>query len=148
MIDEIAEAPVDYVAENAAARDRILYLVRDLTDDEFLKPVGAHWTIGSTLAHLTFWDRVHVGRLRRAIADGLAAPPPLPDGLTDVINDGVLATWLSIPGRASMQLFETASREVDEYLRLLDPAVVEAVRLAGMPRLVERFRHRRARQRH
>ena len=51
-IDEAAEEPVDYVAENAAARDRILSLVRDLTDDEFLKPVGKDWTIGSTLAHL------------------------------------------------------------------------------------------------
>jgi hypothetical protein len=136
------EEPVDYVAENAAARDRILSLVRGLTDDEFLKPVGKDWTIGSTLAHLTFWDRVHVGRLRRAIADGLAVPPPLPDGLADVINDGALATWLSIPGRASMQLFETASREVDEYLAQLDPAVVEGVRSAGMPRVVERVRHR------
>jgi DinB superfamily len=141
-MDEPAEDQVDYVAENAAARDRVLSLVRGLSDDEFLKPVGRDWTIGSALAHLAFWDRVHVGRLRHALAEGRAAPAPLPDGLTDVINDGELPTWLKIPGRTSMQLFEAASRDVDEYLRTLDPAIVEGVRLAGMPRLVERFRHR------
>ena len=134
---------MDYVAENAAARDRILSLVRDLTDDAFLKPTVQDWTISATLAHLAFWDRVHVGRLSRALAEGLMAPPPLPDGLTDIINDGELPAWRRIPGRAAVQLFEAASHDVDDYLRTLpDRATVEAVRIAGMPWLIERSRHR------
>ena len=133
---------MDYVAQNAAARDRILALVRGLSEEQLQTRVGEHWTVAVALAHLAFWDRVHVGRLRRALTDGLAAPPPLPDGLTDVINDGELFTWRRLPGRTAVELFESSSGDADAFLASLDAATVEAVRAAGVPRLVERFRHR------
>jgi hypothetical protein len=103
---------------------------------------GDDWTIGAELAHLAFWDRVHVGRLRAAVDQGNAVPPPLPDGLTDIINNGELGTWRRLPGRDAIDIFESASRDVDEYVATLDPVIVEGVRAAGMARLVERFRHR------
>jgi uncharacterized damage-inducible protein DinB len=134
---------VDYVEENAAIRQHILELVRGLEDEQFLTPAGRDWTVAAVLGHLAFWDRTHVGRLRRAVAEGLGAPPPLPEGLTDTINNAELPAWRRIPGRAAVELFDHASAEVDEYLRTLDPAVVESVRLAGMGRLVERYRHRK-----
>ncbi len=133
---------MDSVAENAAARRRILTLVSGLTDDQLLRPVGRDWTVGAELAHLAFWDRVHVGRLRQALAEALPVPPSLPEGLPDLINTAELAAWRHVPGRDAAHLFETTSREIDEYLATLDPAVVHGVRMAGMPRLVERFRHR------
>ena len=133
--------PVGYIDENAAARARVLSIVNGLSDDELRTPVG-DWTVGAVLAHLAFWDGVHVGRLKRALAAGQPAPPPLPDGLTDVINDGTLPTWRALPGRAAISLFEGASGEADAFLRDLDPAAIEGVREAGYPRLVERFRHR------
>jgi DinB superfamily len=133
---------MDYVAENAVARERVLGLARGLSDEALSRPVGGDWTIGAELAHLAFWDRVHVGRLRAAIDQGLAAPPPLPDGLTDIINNGELGTWRRLPGRDAIEIFESASRDVDEYVATLDPVIVEGVRAAGMSRLVERFRHR------
>ena len=133
---------MDYVAENAAARERVLSLARGLSDEALSRPMGEDWTIGAELAHLAFWDRVHVGRLRAAIDQGLAVPPPLPDGLTDIINNGELGTWRRLAGRDAIDIFESASRDVDEYVATLDPVIVEGVRAAGMPRLVERFRHR------
>jgi hypothetical protein len=133
---------VSYVDDNAAARERVLNLVRGLTDDELRRPIDDDWTIGAVLGHLAFWDRVHVGRLRTAIAAGHAAPPPLPDGLTDVINDGTLPTWRALPGQAAVSVFEAASGDADAILRDLDPAAVDGVRAAGYPRLVERHRHR------
>jgi hypothetical protein len=133
---------VSYVDDNAAARQRVLNLVRELSEDELRRPIDDDWTIGAVLGHLAFWDRVHVGRLRTALAAGQAAPPPLPDGLTDVINDGTLPTWRALPGEAAVSVFEAASGEADAILRDLDPAAVEGVRAAGYPRLVERHRHR------
>ena len=139
---EMETSIVDHIAENAAARQRILNLVRDLTDGQLLAPVDHDWTIAAELAHLAFWDRVHIGRLRRALADGLPTPLPLPDGIADIINDGELPAWRRLAGRDAVNLFETASADADRYLTTLDPIIVESVRTAGAPRLIERFRHR------
>jgi hypothetical protein len=133
---------MSYVDDTAAARERVLALVRALSDDDLRRPIDDDWTIGAVLGHLAFWDRVHVGRLRTALAAGQAAPPPLPDGLTDVINDGTLPTWRALPGEAAVSVFEAASGDADAFLRDLDDAAVEGVRAAGYPRLVERHRHR------
>jgi hypothetical protein len=133
---------MSYIDDNAAARERVLNLVRGLTDDELRRPIDDDWTIGAVLGHLAFWDRVHVGRLRHALAANQVAPLPLPDGLTDVINDGTLPAWRALPGEAAVSVFEAASGDADAFLRDLDPAAVEGVRGAGYPRLVERHRHR------
>ena len=131
-----------YVEENAAARDRILSLVTQLTDAQMAIPNEDGWTIGAELAHLAFWDRVHTARLRAALeADG-DLPASFPPGAIDALNDAGLHGWRLIPGEAAIRLFADASREVDAYLGSLEPPIVERVRSAGIPRHVERFRHR------
>jgi hypothetical protein len=131
-----------YVEENAAARDRILSLVSQLTEAQMAISNEDGWTIGAELAHLAFWDRVHTARLRAALEAGGDLPAPLPTGVTDALNDAGLHGWRLIPGAAAIRLFAEASSEVDAYLASLDPQVVEHVRSAGIPRHVERFRHR------
>jgi hypothetical protein len=131
-----------YMQENAAARDRILDTVRGLSADRLATPIEGGWTVAALLAHLAFWDRVHVGRLRRAIEAELAAPPPLPEGTADLVNDAAIPSWLALPGADAVRLFEKASAEADTYLAGMDPTIAEGVRAAGYPRLVERFRHR------
>ena len=133
---------VDYVAENAAARDRVLSLVSQLTDDQMATPLEGGWTIGAELAHLAFWDRMHVGRLRAALEAGADLPGPFPPGAVDALNNSGLHGWRLIDGGAAIRLFAEASAEVDSYLATLDPAVVDRIRSAGLPRLIERFRHR------
>jgi hypothetical protein len=133
---------MSHIDENAAARERLLGLVNGLTEEQLRRPIDGDWTIGAILGHLAFWDRVHVGRLRHALSVGQPAPAPLPDGLTDVINDGTLPTWRALDGRAAVSVFQAASADADAFLHDLDAAAVEGVRAAGYPRLVERFRHR------
>ena len=131
-----------YVEENAAARDRVLSLVSHLTDAQMALPLADGWTIGAELAHLAFWDRVHVGRLRTALEAGADLPAPLASEATDALNDAGLPGWRAIPGEAAIRLFAEASSEVDAYLASLTPQIVERIRSAGIPRHVERFRHR------
>jgi hypothetical protein len=127
---------------NAAARDRIIALVQGRSDAELATPIGDDWTVAGLLGHLAFWDRVHGGRLRRAIAAGEPAPPPIPDGLTDLINDAAIPAWTQVPGAEAVRQWEQASEEVNAFVASLTPAQVEAVRAAGWPRLLERYRHR------
>ena len=133
---------MDDITANSAARQRVVDLTRGLTADQYHAPIGGGWTVGAELAHLAFWDRTHMERLRRALAAGQAAPPPLPDGLADIINDAALPGWRDIPGAAALQLFEAAARDADNYLASLDAATLEMVRSGGAPRLIQRFRHR------
>jgi hypothetical protein len=131
-----------YVEENAAARDRILSLVTQLTDAQMSVPLENGWTIGAELAHLAFWDRGPTARLRAALEAGRDLPAPFPPGATDALNDAGLHGWRLIPGETAIRLFAEASSEVDAYLGSLEPPVVERIRSAGLPRHVERFRHR------
>ncbi len=133
---------MDHLAENAAARQRVLDLVRGMSEAQFRAPIYGDWTIGAELAHLAFWERSHLARLRRALAAGETAPAPLPDGLADIVNDAALPGWREIPGTAALALFDAAARAYDDYLASLDAPTIEAVRSGGAPRLVERFRHR------
>lgn len=133
---------MDHVADNSAARDRILALVAQLTDAQMASPSEDGWTIGAELAHLAFWDRVNVGRLRAALEAGGDLPAPFAAEAVDAINNSGLHGWRLIGGGAAIQLFAVASSEVDAYLASLDPAVVDRIRSARLPRLVERYRHR------
>ncbi len=131
-----------HVTENAAARQRILSLVASLDDAAMAVPDSDGWTIAAQFAHLSFWDRVHVGRLRAALDGGMDLPTPVPLDVIHAVNDSGLHGWRSIPGRAAVALFSDASAEVDAYLATLEPAVVERIQAAGIGRHVERYRHR------
>ncbi|MGZ4152393.1 MAG: DinB family protein [Actinomycetota bacterium] len=131
-----------HASQNAAARERVLALVAPLSDAQMAVAGADGWTIAAQLAHLAFWDRVHVARLRAALESGTDLPAPFPEGAIDAVNDAGLHGWRSIPGEAATRLFAEASAEVDAYLATLSPTVVEIVRSAGLSRHVERFRHR------
>jgi hypothetical protein len=132
---------MNYVAENAAARDRILSLVAQLTEAQMAIPSDEGWTIGAELAHLAFWDRVSTGRLRAALEAGGDLPIPFPSGAVDEINNAGLEGWRLIGGTAAIRWFAEASSAVDAYLASLDSSVADRIRSAGLPRLIERHRH-------
>ena len=46
-----------FVELNRASTERIRALAERLSDKELQHPVGEHWTVAITLAHLAFWDR-------------------------------------------------------------------------------------------
>ena len=68
---------MEYPQQNREARDRILALTANLSEADLSRPLDGGWTIGAELAHLAFWDRVHIGRLRAAL-DPLRRPLHLP----------------------------------------------------------------------
>ena len=116
-------------------------VVAGLTDAEIAIPSDDGWTIGAQLAHLAFWDRVHGGRLRELLGSGGDLPGSFPPGAVDEINNAGLEAWRRFC-TAAIRWFAEASSEVDAYLASLDPSVVDRIRSAGLPRLVERYRHR------
>ena len=133
---------MDYPNQNREARDRILALTANLTDAELARPLEGGWTVGAELAHLAFWDRVHIGRLRAALESGGDLPAPFPAGAPDAINNAGLPGWRAIPGPTARREFEEASAEVDAFLAALDEATAERIRASGLGRNLERFRHR------
>ena len=46
-----------FIERNRASTNRMRTLVARLSDQELQHPVGEHWTVAITLAHLAFWDR-------------------------------------------------------------------------------------------
>ena len=51
--------PMDrsFVALNYAATERMRLLAEHLSDAQLQQPVGQHWTVAITLAHIAVWER-------------------------------------------------------------------------------------------
>ena len=121
---------------NRAATERIRSLAGRLTDDELHQPVGEHWTVAITLAHLAFWDR----RALDAVSRTAAGSGPIPD-VDVVVNDLSLALWAAIPPREAAQLAIESAEALDARIETLPDAVTAAV-LAANPRWIRRSLHR------
>ena len=106
------------------------------------RAVDTDWTVAALLAHLAFWDRFLLARWRFASGLGEIMPRGLPGDLTDLINDAQLPEWRTVPTRTAIELALAAAEAADAYLADLDPARVQAVLDADLPRLVDRSRHR------
>ena len=50
---------------NHAATARIRALGASLSDEQFRRPVGEHWTVAMVFVHLAFWDRRCIAMLDR-----------------------------------------------------------------------------------
>lgn len=126
-----------FVQLNRASTERIRRLVEKLTDRDFLKPVGDHWTVGIALAHIAFWDRRALFVLDRTEKEGKLVPvePDL------VVNDLSLPLWGAIPPRTAARIaLETADR-LDKRLEAYPAALLEVVFQANK-RTVIRALHR------
>jgi DinB family protein len=130
------------VSVNDEQRERLMEIVQRLTSDDYAREAMPGWTIGVLLAHLAFWDRLVVERWTRAIADGDTLPVSLSDTLTDLINGASLAQWLAMPGPLAGREAIAAAEAVDAYVEGLEEARVAAAEAAGLPRLIDRSRHR------
>ena len=88
-----------FVELNRASTDRIRTLVARLSDKEMQHPVGEHWTVSITLAHLAFWDRRALYVLDMTEHNGKLFAPEI----DIIVNDLSLPLWAAIPPRASSQ---------------------------------------------
>lgn len=131
--------PVDpeILAANRRATERIRSIGERLTDEQLRHPVGEHWTMAITLAHLAFWDRRALDSLRRSVA----ANEPAAADIDVVVNDLSLPQWAALPPRETVRLALDAAAETDAFVATLDESLAEAI-LAASPRVVRRHLHR------
>ncbi len=126
-----------FVERNRASTNRIRALVARLTDEEMQHPVGEHWTVAITLAHLAFWDRRVTYVLDVTERDGALFEPDI-----DIfVNDLSLPLWAAIPPRAAAGIAIESAEALDKRLEDFSPTLLEEIH-ASHKRWVERALHR------
>ena len=126
-----------FIELNRASTNRIRDLAARLSDAEMLHPVGAHWTVAITLAHLAFWDRRVMHVLDMTERDGALFIPEI-----DIfVNDLSLPLWAAIPPRAAARIAIETSETLDRRLEDYPPALLEEI-YAYNKRWVMRALHR------
>jgi hypothetical protein len=126
-----------FAAHNRASTERMRALAARLSDEEMQHPVGEHWTVAITLAHLAFWDRRTMYVLDMTERDGKLFIPEI-----DVfVNDLSLPLWAAIPPRAAARIAIEEAEALDQRLETF-PSVLLAEVFAYNPRWVVRALHR------
>lgn len=126
-----------FIQPNRASTDRIRALAARLADEELQHPVGEHWTVAITLAHLAFWDRRVMYVLDMTERDGKLFIPEI-----DIfVNDLSLPLWAAIPPRAAAQIAIETAETLDKRLEDFSPALLEEI-YAYNKRWVVRAMHR------
>ena len=126
-----------FVEQNRASLDRLRALAPRLTDEQMQRPVGEHWTVAITLAHLAFWDRRVLAVLDRSERDGVLVAPEI----DLLVNDLSLPLWAAIPPREAARIAVETAEALDARLEACPPALVEEI-YARYPRWVVRALHR------
>jgi hypothetical protein len=115
--------PVDrsFVQLNRAATERIRRLVKGLSDEQLLYPVGDMWTVGICLAHLAFWDRRVMYVMDMTADDGQLFVPEI-----DIfVNDLSLPLWAAIPGREAARISIETADACDKRLEAFPEPMLE-----------------------
>lgn len=126
-----------FVGRNRASTERIRTLVTGLSDEELQRPVGDHWTVAITLAHLAFWDRRVMHVLDETERDGT----PFMSTLDVYVNDLSLPLWAAIPPRAAARIAIESAEALDKRLEAYSPVLLEEIHTYNK-RWVERAMHR------
>lgn len=126
-----------FVERNCASTDRIRELVARLSDEEMQHPVGEHWTVAITLAHLAFWDRRVMYVLDMTERDGKLFIPEI----DILVNDLSLPLWAAIPPREAARIAIETAEALDKRLEDFPPVMLEEI-YAYNPRWVVRAMHR------
>lgn len=122
---------------NRASTRRIRALVENLSDEELQHPVGEHWTVAITLAHLAFWDQRVLYVLDKTEKDGKLFIPQI--GID--ANDIALPFWAAIPPRTAAKMAIETAEELDQRLENYPQALLEEIYTYNQ-RWVVRAQHR------
>ena len=108
---------------NRASTDRMRALVASLTDEGMQRPVGEHWTMAITLAHLAWWDRrvMNVLDLTEHHGTLFAAEIDI------VVNHLSLPLWAVIPPVQQTEIAIETAEMLDRRLESYPPALLEEV---------------------
>ncbi len=131
-----------HLDRNDHERARLATLAQRLTDEQLARPLDDGWTVAALLAHLAFWDRFVLARWQRALADGTPIAT-LDDALPDLINAAAANQWRALPAREAARQAVAPAEALDRAIAALPPAIEDETRGRGLPRLLDRSRHRR-----
>ncbi len=110
-----------------------------MTDEDLLRPVGEHWTVGIALAHIQYWDGRAVGAIEAWRRHGL--PLSLWTDGEGVINDVRLPVWREVPPREALEQAIRTAEALDRIAEDLSPEEAEAVATQRY-RVLDRSMHR------
>lgn len=114
---------VNYNEKNRASTARIRALVAGLSDADFSRPVGEHWTVSIALVHLAFWDRRILYALDMTAKENKLFIPEI-----DIfVNDISLPLWAAVPAHEAARLAIETSAETDRRLAEFNPALLEEI---------------------
>ena len=128
---------------NAHERARLAALATR-SDADLGRDLGGGWTVATALAHLAFWDRLAVERMRAWERTG--QPPGALRIDIEMLNAALVPGWQAMTPRAAVQEAVAAAEAIDQLIRELPDQEIEAYRASvggGFPTLLERSRHRR-----
>ena len=111
-----------YIERNRASTKRMRTLVEGLSDAEFAKRVGEHWTVAISLVHIAFWER----RLLRVLDETESAGKLAAKTIDISVNDLSLPFWAAVPVREAARLVIESAEAVDLRLESFPPALLEA----------------------
>lgn len=126
-----------FIEQNRTSTHRIRTLIAMLDDNELQKPVGQHWTIAITLAHLAFWDRRVIYLLNMTEREGKLVASEI----DVVVNDISLPFLAAIPPRKAALLSLENAEELDARLESYPLQLLEEI-YVYYQRWVLRFLHR------
>ncbi len=126
-----------FIERNRTSTNRIRALAARLTDKELQHPVGEHWTVAITLAHMAFWDQRMLYILDKTEREGQLVIPSL-----DIcVNDIALPLWAAIPPREAARLAIESAEALDKRLENFSFTILEEI-YARSDRWVVRALHR------
>ena len=128
-----------FIERNRTATNRMRALVDQVSDQALQQPVGEHWTVAITLAHLAFWDRRVLLGLDAVEREGKLNIPAIDLS----VNDLALPFWAAIPPRVAANLAVATAAALDERLEHFPPALLDEL-YSHNQRWVERALHRNA----
>jgi hypothetical protein len=122
---------------NRDATARIRSLAGSITDEQFRRPVGEHWTVSMVFVHLAFWDRRCLAMLDRIEATGADTQ----NDIDLVVNDLSLPIWAAVPPHDATRIAIEAAEQLDARVEGFPDHLIDAV-LDTHPRWIRRHFHR------
>jgi hypothetical protein len=131
--------------DNKRERERLRALVSRITDEELNLPYYKEgWTVAAGLAHLAFWDRYGLAKLRRWKQGGVTPSRSDPSrSESTVVNDALLPLALAMPPRTAAELAVSSAEAVDEEIEAASPEFVKAIEALNEPFRLNRSIHRK-----
>jgi hypothetical protein len=109
---------------------------------DFSRDAGDGWSVGSLLAHLSFWDGLVLERWNLANRSGRLTPIGLDEELTDLINAAAMPGWRAVARSEVAAIVGATAAAVDELVAALPDESVAEIEGEGRPRLLDRSLHR------